>query len=282
MTSLNKKAVVVYKRSLYEFYVASQDSKVQAFLSNNREAERLKTSHHMQRETLDHVLSSLDAAQVSYDAIWRGNLREIADVDVAIVIGGDGTFIETSHYVKGIPVLGVNSDPQSSRGFFCAATKENFKDFLYGIDTAPRTTVHRMKLSLDDKEIPSQVLNDILIAHENPSAMTRYKLDGTYFRGSGLLASTAAGSTAWIYEEGGKVVPLSARDFQYFHRGIRNGKPQFAGRLSVESLTRKSKMYIDGEHLVMDFPIGSMLEISQGVPLAIIGDIETKRKTCTK
>lgn len=268
----------MYKRSLYEFYKASDDPTVQAFLSNNEEARRLEKSHHMQRETLDHVLRTLEAAHVSYDAMWRGNLRELADVDVAIVVGGDGTFIETSHYIKNIPVLGVNSDPQSSRGFFCAATKEDFKDFLYGMDTVPRTTINRMKLSLDGKEIPSHILNDILIAHENPAAMTRYKVDGTYFRGSGLLVSTAAGSTAWIYEEGGDIVPLSARDFQYFHRGMRGTKPQFAERLSVESLTRESKIYADGEHWVMDFPIGSVLDISPGVPLTIIGDIEAKRE----
>jgi len=121
------------------------------------------------------------------------------------------------------------------------------------------------------------VLNDFLFAHPNPAATTRYNLDGEEHKNSGLLVATAAGSTAWIYQENGKVLDIEDPMLQFLHRGERGTFPLLADSLRLESLTRKGKLYIDGPHLAYDLTLGDTLEARKGQPLVVLGNLEAKR-----
>ena len=55
------------------------------------------------------------------------NIKDFKQIDLVIAIGGDGTFLRTSHYIENIPHMGVNSNPKKKEGFFMRTTKVNFK-----------------------------------------------------------------------------------------------------------------------------------------------------------
>ena len=115
--------------------------------------------------------------------------------------GGDGTFLEAARQITTQPILGVNSDPERSVGAFCPVTRDSFEAALDQVLSGACQTVplNRMFLCRDDKPLRFLALNDVLIAHASPAAMSKYQLtvgDTTEDQnGSGLWICTAAGST---------------------------------------------------------------------------------------
>ncbi len=278
-----KNALVVYKKSSYELYRNSPDEDVRKFLEgNDPDAKEMLRSHEAQKRTLDIVVSELERLGVKYDTIYRADLKPVKDYDYVISVGGDGTFLEVSHYVEDIPIIGVNSDPERSTGHYCCSDYRNLGDVLRNIEKAPRTKANRFELKIDGKKLPEPVLNEVLCAHANPAAVMKYRLeDGEGSQecwGSGLLACTAAGSTGFMYEEGGDVMPLDSEQIQYITRSRRQEMPHFADELKVTSLTRQGKIYVDGSHLIYGFGLGAVLEIKSGKPVTIIGNLEEKRQ----
>ncbi len=281
------KAIVIYKKSVLEIYRNSPDQEVREFVAqNNEHVQNMIRSDCVQAETLERVLSDLEKLGAEFETIYRANLvdynHRINDNDLIISVGGDGTFLEVSHYADGsVPVLGVNSDPERSVGFYCYCTKDDFAEIVGNISIVPTTTVSRLQLVLNGNIIPEPVLNDILIAHQNPAATARYTIDANgaaeKHKDSGLLVCSAMGSTAWMYNEGGIVMPLDSRQIQYLSRGKRNRAGRLTDELKICSLTREGKIYHDGEHLVYNFGLGSELVAQPGKMLTIIGDLEKKR-----
>ncbi|KAF2585353.1 hypothetical protein F2Q70_00035750 [Brassica cretica] len=117
--------------------------------------------------------------------------KPIARNDLSHPIGGDGTLLHASHFIDdSVPVLGVNSDPTQaheveelsdqfdasrSTGHLCAATVENFEqvldDILFG--RVVPSKVSRISVKLNSEPLLSHALNDILIAHPCPAAVSK-------------------------------------------------------------------------------------------------------------
>lgn len=270
------KVLVVYKKSTFELYSVSSDIETRDFVQGKHEdAQKTRASHKVQKKTLKKVISKLKNLGVDHQLVYRADLNKIKDwdFDLIISVGGDGTFLEVSHYVKDTPVLGVNSDPENSVGYFCVANPTNFDEVIAKIDQLPKTKLNRLKILINGKELPELALNDIFFAHPNPAATTRYILENEEFKGSGLLACTSAGSSAWIYQENGERMPTNSLQIQYLHRGIRNRNPKLTNELKITSLTRQGKLYIDGPHLSYNLGLGDSLIIKKGTPLAMIGKL---------
>jgi len=289
-----KKILVVYKKSTFEIYQSSKDRLVMDFIrKKTKDVKAMKKSDYIQKNNLDKIISVVDKSGINYDVIYRADLTEIKNKDLVMSVGGDGTFLEVSHYIRnGIPVLGVNSNPKisveygvnpdGSIGYFCCTDAEKFERYLNEIEKKPITSLNRLELILNNKKIHEPVLNEILVAHENPAAGSRYRLEidddiidykSTY----GLFACTAAGSTAAMYNVGGSVMPLNSSKIQYFSRGIKNEKFRFADEIKITSGTRRGNIFIDGRHLKYDFTLSDSLLIKKGIPLNIIGDLKSKR-----
>jgi NAD+ kinase len=283
--------LVVYKKSMYELYRASPDKAARDFVNgDSADGIASRLSHQNQQKTLEAVVKALDCQGIHHDEIYRADLHKYSGIDqkdYVISVGGDGTFIEVAHYLGRTPLLGINSDPRSetnktgSVGFFCTANAQTCFDVLKNIDEAKKTELSRLELKVDGKRISELVLNDILIAHSNPSAVTRYRLSSDNFekeyKSSGLLVCTAAGSTAWMRNVHGLIMPLTAREMQYYSRDILEETRQFAKELDVHSLTREGKIYVDGQHIQYDFTLGSELQLKIGNPLTALGALEAKR-----
>ena len=276
------KALVIYKKSTNEIYSASPDEAVQKFIQdeNNKYLTSQKRSRDEQKRTLDAVVSELNRRKINHEVLWRGDVKSVEGSDLVISVGGDGTFLDVSHHINNdIPVMGINSDCNSSVGFYCCFNRQNFGDAIANLEKLPRTKVLRIEGTLNGIKIPQYVLNDLLVADENPAATTDIEVNGKRGkRSSGLIVSTPMGSTAWVYEEGGIIAPLESTEMQYIYRSRRKKESFFAKEIEIYSLTRKGKIYFDGQHLVYDFTIGDKIHLELGAPLTIIGDFSEKRK----
>jgi len=269
---------VVYKKSEWELRQNSSDEHIRKLIKENGPAVgRWKKSHETQSRSLDLVIKALDELGANYDSYYRAHLDGEIDADVVIAVGGDGTVLETSHYVKDAKILGVNSDPEMSVGYFSLTHAGGFKNNLENIEDIPVTHLQRMQVAKDGWTIPELVLNDVFLADKEPAATSRYKMGEKRFKDSGHLICTAAGSTAWMYQVGGNPMHISNTKFQHRALGLRNAKSEYADNLAITSLMREGMMHIDGPHIKYKFPMGTVVEISAGKPLQLFGDLEAKR-----
>lgn len=136
-------------------------------------------------------------------------------VDLIIVLGGDGTMIATARMVGDteVPVLGIN---YGSLGYLAEFRMEEMFPALetilegrYQIDS--RVMLAAELFRADEQLMRSRVLNDVVI---NKSALARIieieaSLNGQFvnsFRADGLIVSTPTGSTAYNLSAGGPVI----------------------------------------------------------------------------
>lgn len=287
------KAAIVYKISIWEIYRESPDEETRAYLERGgQNLELLKRSAGVQKETLERTQEALDRAGIEHELFYRAELsrKSVEDKDLVISVGGDGTFLEASHNVPpGLPMLGVNSDPERSTGFFSATDGSGVEAFIENLEDQPRTATARLQVSIDGQRVGPPALNDILFAHRNPAATTRYRMiapekaldSERATRNSGFLICTAAGSSGWMFQESGELMPLDDHRMQYLHRGMRDVRPTFtsedANSVELESLTRSGLVFIDGDHTQVPLTLGQKLHVDLGTPLTIIGDLNAKR-----
>lgn len=278
-----KKVLVVFKRSAFELYTRSSDQGVRGFMDRGGpEVERMERSHHIQENARERVLETLSHQDFEVTSLSRGAFRKVGDAELVITVGGDGTFLHAAQVVRRLPMLGINTDPDASVGFFCTATAFNFQWAIENLDKLPRTTLHRLEVAIDEQPVDALALNDVFYGHVSPAAVTRCraKINGKnrYVKSSGLLVATAAGSTGWMYQEGGDVIPIEDRRIQCVFRGVRGERARFASQVELHSLTREAHIYLDGIPMVTDIALGSRIVVRGGAPLTVIGDLDGKRQ----
>jgi NAD+ kinase len=140
---------------------------------------------------------------------------EFTDVDLAIVLGGDGTMISAARLLKNsdVPVLGIN---YGSLGYITEFRIEELYESLERVLNGDFTLDSRVTLDVTherngDQLSKHRVLNDVVI---NKAALARIieietKLDDLYvndFRADGLIIATPTGSTAYNLSAGGPIV----------------------------------------------------------------------------
>jgi len=251
--------------------------------SGDATAKRILHADVEQQRTIETVRQSLakrkivfaETSLVNADARVKGQL---AISDLVITIGGDGTALGASHYVRGGMMLGVNSAPGDSVGHFCSANRKNFAARLGAILSGkwkPKELA-RLQVALDEKPLPELTLNDVLIAHECPASTTRYLLKvgrrEEEHRSSGIWISTAAGSTAGIGSAGGRKMPLGSKRIQYLVRelycepkrsyALTRGFVEADENIVVASKMTAGEMYIDGAKTRYDFPFGTRAKVT--------------------
>src|SRR3989338_7681911 len=83
--------------------------------------------------TLSKVFFILKRLKIDYTSIPRDKLNSnyFKNKNLIIAVGGDGTFLRASHFIKdSTPILGVNSDPSIKEGFFMKTSKDDFEKKL--------------------------------------------------------------------------------------------------------------------------------------------------------
>jgi len=156
--------------------------------------------------------------QVSLDS--PALAREVAGVEVAIVLGGDGTMLRAARALAplGIPILGVNL---GRLGFLAGGSLEELDGFLAEIAAGRFTTEERTLLEArlsraGAPDLSALALNDVVVARgkEVRSIHIAVKIDGapfTVYWSDGLIVATATGSTAYGMSVGGPLIIPSSR-----------------------------------------------------------------------
>ncbi len=143
------------------------------------------------------------------DGVPRENIPE--QVDLVIVIGGDGTLLSVAHLAaqKNVPVMGVNL---GRLGFLTEVPLDEIAltlDSFLGGNT--KIISHRQMLEADTKGGTFYCLNDFVI---NKGALARMIqcaiwIDGKEIatsKADGLIISTPTGSTAYSLSAGGPII----------------------------------------------------------------------------
>jgi len=161
----------------------------------------------IEREQIEHQ-TGCAVSQVESETI-------ASDVDLMLVLGGDGTMIATARMIGDheVPVLGVN---YGGLGYLAEFRIEELFNALESILSGNYRLDRRVMLAVELRrgtEPPktSRVLNDVVI---NKSALARIIEIEAYFdryfvnsfRADGLIVSTPTGSTAYNLSAGGPVI----------------------------------------------------------------------------
>jgi len=225
---------------------------------------------------LDYLIDALEKNGYSVELLKREELSQI-DEGIAIAYGGDGTVLDLSHYVMDVPVIGVRSS-DTSTGFFCCTDAYNIERILQDINTFPRTSVSRMLAAINGRVHPVPALNDILYTHKRPGGSSHFDIENeSYVKTSGLLLSTAAGSTARMYQEGGPVIPIDRKDFLYHVLGKRDSGFHPFEDLDIIAKTHFAEIEIDGFKVSYDIEYGNVIEVLPGPELVVLGDLREKQ-----
>ncbi len=277
--------LLVTKRSFYQLY--GLEKKVPRFLEmmerNGERAASLLRAHEENVQAMEAVEAFLAGSGVTYRRGDPPEPDQDGEFDLVVTVGGDGTLLDASHWLVETPVVGINSRPDFSVGWFCVATRYDYEEHLRPIlagDKTPRNLA-RCTVIVDGKELPPPALNDFLYTGVNPASSTVYsiELDGRreLQKSSGLWVSTAAGSTAGILNAGGTRMPLDATMLQFAVREIfrqqdtlRLLRGTFAGGLRITNLTPEAAVWVDGGHIRHDLGYGDVIEARRSpLPLKI-------------
>ena len=167
------------------------------------------TSH---RKSCDYVAIERDSAGDSSE-IYR--IRDLAeDTDAVIVLGGDGTFIQSAGILapKQIPMIGVNL---GHLGYLAEVDKENITPALDRLINNDFEIGERMILSgtpvIDGGSVGSHyAVNDIVVKTTGSNVISyRIEVNGTYLTtmsADGIIVATPTGSTAYNMSAGGPIV----------------------------------------------------------------------------
>lgn len=169
----------------------------------------------LEAENKDYLIEKRAAFQLNRESKKADYERIKTEADYIIIIGGDGTFLHSSHHFIGsdIPLLGINV---GHLGFLTDVETEEVTKALAMIDNDNFKVEKRMMLKTelyrDDREIESSyALNDYVINRDPDSQMLKIKLYinnelVNNFRGDGLIISTPTGSTAYSLSAGGPII----------------------------------------------------------------------------
>lgn len=186
----------------------SSAEQIRLFLENLRRRGATAVMH---RKLYNHLYGFMPRALAAVGSVVDGNDFE---ADLAVSLGGDGTFLRTAMWVgdKEIPIVGVNT---GHLGFLTALPVDRLPQLLdeLGGDAfrmESRSALELCSPFIDPHSAP-YALNEIAIAKVETSSMIKadVSIDGkplAQYSADGLIVCTATGSTAYNLSVGGPIV----------------------------------------------------------------------------
>lgn len=166
------------------------------------------------------------------------------DTDVAISMGGDGTFLETARRVgnKEIPILGINT---GRLGFLADISQQEMEAALNDFFNGNYKIEERSLIQVQSEEAPLKgypyALNEVAVLKRDNSSMIsiRVEINGEYlttYQADGLIINTPTGSTGYALSVGGPIIMPQA--------GIFGITPVAPHSLNMRPLTLKDEAEI--------------------------------------
>ncbi len=167
----------------------------------------------VEKEFLDFINDGRDALE----AVTPVDRRNLPDTDMAISLGGDGTFLSTVMWMAPVhtPILGINT---GHLGYLTACQLDEARDMIDSVLRGDYLIEERTMVHVDCDEADIQhpfALNEVAILRHDTSSMIEMdtRLQGsrlTTYKGDGLVVSTPTGSTAYNLSAGGPIMAPQA------------------------------------------------------------------------
>lgn len=159
-------------------------------------------------------LAAVDASFADVDVL--GASVDPNDLELAIVLGGDGTILRAAELVRGsnAPVLGIN---MGHVGFLAETERDEMDDAVRRVIARDYDVEDRLALSVRVKDVDGAViyetwaLNEATVEKASRERMIEVvlEIDGrplSSFGCDGMVISTPTGSTAYNFSAGGPVI----------------------------------------------------------------------------
>jgi NAD+ kinase len=231
--------------------------------------------HQERAETLAHAKTVNNSSAASI--LELGKDTQEADLELAVVLGGDGTILKAAELVRNsqTPLLGINL---GHVGFLAESEKNEISSTIARVVAKDYLVTERMTLDvavkLDGKEVyRTWALNEATVEKSARERMLEVvvEVDGrplSSFGCDGIVVSTPTGSTAYAFSGGGPVVwpsvdallmvPLSAHAL--FARPLVISPNSL---VAVEVLQRSAGagvLWCDGRRST-ELPVGARVEV---------------------
>lgn len=143
------------------------------------------------------------------------NYRDFqSGIELAISIGGDGTFLKMVNYIRssGVPVMGINT---GRLGFLANTSKDDMEFVLEKVRNKEYVFQKRSLLEVETEESIfgeyNFALNELAVHKKDTSSMitVHAELDGKFLNSywaDGLIVATPTGSTAYSLSCGGPII----------------------------------------------------------------------------
>ncbi len=226
-------------------------------------------------ETLEHAKTVNNTSAASI--LELGKDTQEADLELAVVLGGDGTILKAAELVRNsqTPLLGINL---GHVGFLAESEKNEISSTIARVVAKDYLVTERLTLDvsvkLDSKEVyRTWALNEATVEKSARERMLEVvvEIDGrplSSFGCDGIVVSTPTGSTAYAFSGGGPVVwpsvdallmvPLSAHAL--FARPLVISPNSL---VAVEVLQRSAGagvLWCDGRRST-ELPVGARVEV---------------------
>lgn len=201
------------------------------------------------------------------------------NIDLAIVVGGDGTLLKVGRLLapKSVPIIGINL---GRLGFLVDISSTNLdaqlNAMLEGHYTVEPRTLLQAEVYRGDKQLGRRdALNDVAMHVRNDVRMIEFDthIDGHFVntqRADGMIISTPTGSTAYSLSAGGPIlhpglnavtlVPICPHTLS--HRPIVIGADSVIEILLCESRDVNARVSFDGQSN-LDLEAGDRMVIRQ-------------------
>lgn len=146
---------------------------------------------------------------------------EVADCDVFISVGGDGTLLDTLQYIRDreIPVLGINT---GRLGFLSNIGTEEIDIAIEALENEDFVVDERIVIEVKGEAVKSVdfpfALNEVTVHKKDDASMVTVhahmndRFINTYWA-DGLIVATPTGSTAYSLSCGGPIVMPGSKNF---------------------------------------------------------------------
>lgn len=208
-----------------------------------------------------------DEIPASLEGVACADPSYVVDADLAVSLGGDGTFLRTAQWLGGreIPVVGVNT---GHLGYLAALSVDQLPDLPSLIAGDYLRIERRTVLQVLAPALPPEVgffaLNEVAVLKEESASMITASVSlGSQplaeYRADGLIICTSTGSTAYNLSVGGPIVdprldvcvfsPVAAHSLSMRPLVVDASEPV---TVVTTSRARHIRLAIDGRSVLLD------------------------------
>jgi NAD+ kinase len=185
-----------------------------AFLINPSRPEALKAAGELTPLLSSAGFSLYTVSDVAIDGIKKVTAAELPELEIAVVLGGDGTILRAAEVTisRNIPLLGINL---GQVGFLAEVDRPSIQAIADSIINKSYVSESRMVLKFsverDGREISSGwALNEVTVERDGTTMVELFvEIDRrplSHWGCDGVICSTPTGSTAYAFSAGGPVL----------------------------------------------------------------------------